>query len=210
MEEVPHMRQVKKPEVRKAEIIDAALRTFADKGYDRTTVESITRELGVAKGCFYHHFTSKEHVFTEVIAALAERICAGYLDILGDTSVSPRARLLAYIDYNYALTRAESAPAVMSALHGDQFRDMHHRVVDQVGTRLLPVLCELLAAGTGAGEFAVRDAEFTAVAILGMLRELHEHYADRPDLDLDSHRDALLELLERILDTEFTETREQP
>ncbi|WP_454195279.1 TetR/AcrR family transcriptional regulator [Nocardia sp. Marseille-Q1738] len=196
------MRQVKKPEIRKAEIVDAALRSFAEHGYDQTTVESITTALGVAKGCFYHHFTSKEHVFTEAVAALADRLCATYLEILQDDSATPRDRLLAYIDHGYALTE-HTAPGLFTALHGDRFRGMHHRVVEQVAGTLRPVLVALLAEGSALGEFRVRAPEFTAVALLGALRELHEVYADRPGLDLAVHRDELLDLLERMLGTEF-------
>lgn len=202
------MREVKNPEVRKAEIVDAALSAFVAHGYERTTIDSITRQLGVAKGCFYHHFTSKEHVFAEVVSALADRLCAGYLDILGDTSVAPRTRLLAYIDHTYTLARADSAPGLMSALHGERFRDIHHRVVDEVTNRLRPVLHELLTGGVAAGEFRVRDAEFTAIAVLGMLRELHEHYAGRTCLDLGEHRANLIDLLEKILHTDFSDTQE--
>ncbi|WP_067835774.1 TetR/AcrR family transcriptional regulator [Nocardia lijiangensis] len=195
------MRQVKKPEVRKAEIVDAAVRSFVERGYDQTTVESITGGLGVAKGCFYHYFGSKEQVFAAAIESIAQRLCATYLAILQNDSRSPSARLVSYIDHGYALTERDKAPGLLAALHGDRFRDMHHRIVDRVGDELRPALCALVSAGAAQGEFRIRDSEFTAIALLGALRELHEVYAERPDLDLRVHRATLVDLLERMLGT---------
>ncbi|TQM26468.1 TetR family transcriptional regulator [Nocardia bhagyanarayanae] len=195
------MRQVKKPEVRRAEIVDAAVRSFVERGYDQTTVESITGGLGVAKGCFYHYFSSKEQVFAAAIDDIAQRLCATYLRILQDDSRPPSARLLGYVDHSYALTERNEAPDLLAALHGDRFRDMHHRIVDRVADELRPALCALLTAGVTQGEFDVLDPEFTAIALLGALRELHEVYAGRPDLDLRAHRATLVDLLERMLGT---------
>lgn len=197
------MRQVKKPEVRKAEIVDAAVRSFVERGYDQTTVESITGGLGVAKGCFYHYFSSKEQVFAAAVDTIAQRLCATYLAILQDDSRSPSARLLSYVDHSYALTERNEAPGLLATLHGDRFRDMHHRIVDSVANELRPALCTLLTAGATQREFRVTDPEFTAIALLGALRELHEVYAERPDLDLRAHRATLVDLLERMLGTKL-------
>ncbi|MEV0029662.1 TetR/AcrR family transcriptional regulator [Nocardia sp. NPDC050793] len=197
------MRQVKKPEIRKAEIVDAAVRSFVERGYDQTSVESITGGLGVAKGCFYHYFSSKEQVFAAAIEAIARQLCASYLAVLQDDSRSPRARLRGYIDHSYALTEA---PGLLAALHGDRFRDMHHRIVDRVADELRPALCAVVAEGAAEGEFRIPDPEFTAIALPGALRELHEVYAERPDLDLAAHRATLVDLLERLLGAELTDS----
>ena len=62
-------RITKQPDVRRQELMDAAVRVFAEKGIARTTVSDITEAAGVAKGTFYLYFTSKE----QLLGALKER-----------------------------------------------------------------------------------------------------------------------------------------
>ncbi|NJE84869.1 TetR/AcrR family transcriptional regulator [Thermococcus sp. CX2] len=43
-------------------ILKAAEELFAEKGYDKTTVDEIVEKAGVAKGTFYNYFKSKEEL----------------------------------------------------------------------------------------------------------------------------------------------------
>ncbi len=68
------VRNVKKPEERKKEIMDAAEELFADRGYESTSVDDIANRLGVSHGLFYHYFDSKESVVDAIVVRLAEEI----------------------------------------------------------------------------------------------------------------------------------------
>ena len=46
----------------KRRIFNTALKLFAEKGYDSTSVEEITAISGVAKGTLYYHFSNKEEI----------------------------------------------------------------------------------------------------------------------------------------------------
>ncbi len=46
-------------------LYDTALKLFSKNGYEATTVAQITTVLGVAKGTFFNHFPSKEHVLAQ-------------------------------------------------------------------------------------------------------------------------------------------------
>ena len=59
---------------RREAILDAALRLFADRGYDATTVAEIRELAGASTGSMYHHFASKE----DVAAALRVEVLADY------------------------------------------------------------------------------------------------------------------------------------
>ncbi|WP_434302893.1 TetR/AcrR family transcriptional regulator [Clostridium botulinum] len=57
---------VKKPEVRKDELLNVAEKLFIEKGYENTSVKDIYAEVNGSFGMFYHHFKSKEEVLEEV------------------------------------------------------------------------------------------------------------------------------------------------
>jgi AcrR family transcriptional regulator len=44
------------------QLYEVALQLFRDQGYEHTTVQQITDQVGVAKSTFFNHFPSKEHV----------------------------------------------------------------------------------------------------------------------------------------------------
>ncbi len=52
----------------KRKIFETSMKLFAEKGYDATSIEEITAEVGVAKGTLYYHFSSKEEIFNFLIA----------------------------------------------------------------------------------------------------------------------------------------------
>ena len=61
----------KYPEETVQKILDASLKLFLEKGYEKTTVLDIISEMGgLTRGAFYHHFKSKEEVFD----ALCEKL----------------------------------------------------------------------------------------------------------------------------------------
>jgi TetR/AcrR family fatty acid metabolism transcriptional regulator len=61
---------------RRTELLDAAVRVFAEKGFHATRVGDIAAEAGVAHGLLYHYFRSKEEVldtvFRDTWSALVE------------------------------------------------------------------------------------------------------------------------------------------
>jgi AcrR family transcriptional regulator len=51
----------------RANILAAAAAGFAEQGYDATAVAEVCRRAGVSKGAFYHHFSSKQELFLELL-----------------------------------------------------------------------------------------------------------------------------------------------
>lgn len=54
--------------ITKQEIMLTALRLFAEKGYEATSVADIAGRLAVSKGAMYKHFDSKKHLFDCILA----------------------------------------------------------------------------------------------------------------------------------------------
>jgi AcrR family transcriptional regulator len=77
---------------RRRQILDAAVRTFAQKGYHACRVSDIAEDAGVAYGLVYHYFESKEAIleaiFRDTWGMMLEAIQA-----VEATEASPREQL---------------------------------------------------------------------------------------------------------------------
>jgi AcrR family transcriptional regulator len=110
------IRQVERSSATIGSIHAAARKLFAVQGFENTSIDQIAAQAGVAKGAIYHHFASKEEIFTQVLEGLQaeiaaapippaakqipdtlDRIAAGVLRYL-DAAMQPGAKRILLID----------------------------------------------------------------------------------------------------------------
>lgn len=92
----------------RARVLEAALGEFRRVGVQAAQVEDIVRAAGVARGTFYLHFPTKDHVLVEAICRDQEPIAAR---LYAHLERPPRVFLRAAVDQVIALAAAE-VPAV--------------------------------------------------------------------------------------------------
>src|SRR6056297_599436 len=78
------MREVKNPEVRKAEIMQAAKKLFYEKGYINTTTQDIIKALNISRGLLYYHFDSKEDILFSIVEKHTEPLLSKFSLITHD------------------------------------------------------------------------------------------------------------------------------
>lgn len=89
---LPATKTVKSEETR-ARILDAALSSFLDDGYDAATMRAIARRAGVSLGNAYYYFESKEHLVQAFYARTQmEHVVASRRVLAGSKSFSDRLR----------------------------------------------------------------------------------------------------------------------
>ncbi|HEX4302568.1 MAG TPA: TetR family transcriptional regulator [Rhizomicrobium sp.] len=64
---LPEQRWTRRKQARPAEILDAALKVFAAKGFAAARMDDIARAAGVTKGTIYLYFENKEAVFKALV-----------------------------------------------------------------------------------------------------------------------------------------------
>ncbi|QKY69840.1 TetR/AcrR family transcriptional regulator [Lentibacillus sp. CBA3610] len=62
------------PKTTRDKIIQAALSSFAARGYDGTTLARIARDVGIQKPSLYNHFSSKDELFFTVAKKVMEEL----------------------------------------------------------------------------------------------------------------------------------------
>lgn len=86
--------QAELSEARRREILDAALRCFAARGYTAATVEDVRRLSGASVGSIYHHFGGKEELAAALYVEALRSYQRGLLAVLdreGDPERGVRA-----------------------------------------------------------------------------------------------------------------------
>jgi AcrR family transcriptional regulator len=61
-------------EIRKEELTQAALKCMALKGYDRVTLDDVTKEAGLSKGIASYYFKNREELLVSVIQKMLENV----------------------------------------------------------------------------------------------------------------------------------------
>jgi TetR/AcrR family transcriptional regulator, fatty acid metabolism regulator protein len=79
-------------EERRRQILDAAVRAFARKGYHACRVSDIAEEAGVAYGLVYHYFESKDAVLESIFREMWGMM-VGAINAIEEIEESPREQL---------------------------------------------------------------------------------------------------------------------
>lgn len=90
---------------KKAQILQAALRLFAQQGYDATPTSQIAREAGVSEGGMFRHFPSKEALMLAVLELGHEQVSRHVESILPEKE--PTRLLHSIIDLPQLLLEKE-------------------------------------------------------------------------------------------------------
>jgi AcrR family transcriptional regulator len=140
---------------RRTQILDAATRVFARKGFNRSTIRDVAQDAGVADGTIYNYFANK----TDLLF--------GLLDRLNDTERRPASLALAaeasFADYFRAYLR-ERVEALWS--NADLFRAVLPELLANPELRAR-YFDEVIAPTMALGE-----AAFEGLAASGMMRDL--------------------------------------
>ena len=162
------MRITKEPEVRRQEIIDAALKTFGEKGYEKTSITDIARTVGVAQGLCYRYFPSKEVLFDSAIEQYADML----VEQMGSFQTVENQTLRQMI---------EAMPSAMEdrdtkyypVFHGAENKKFHDQLTLKVCEKMVPIVEKMLRKAQQKNEIQFDDlqtaAAFCVYGQLGIL-----------------------------------------
>ena len=103
------MRDVKDPEIRRAEIMDAAMLLFMEKGYANTTTQDIVDKVNISRGLLYYHFKNKEDILYCLVERYSEKLLRDIHVIVNDDDKTAIEKIRAFIDATVISTDNVSA-----------------------------------------------------------------------------------------------------
>ena len=139
------MRRIKEPEVRKAELLDAAQELFAEKGYAKTTVTDILSVHGLSKGIFYYYFKSKEEVMDAIIERIIDAEIANAKKIAANLEMTPLQKICAILmGQGLSEPNMKNKKAMTEQIHAPENAEMHQKSLIQTVKRLAPIITEIM------------------------------------------------------------------
>ncbi|MHB9860190.1 TetR/AcrR family transcriptional regulator [Streptomyces sp. YIM S03343] len=190
-------RTVKKPHERRAEIVAAARRLFASRGYDVFTMNDVVSDLGIAKGTVYHYFKSKEDLLEAVVTDIVGQATEQMRQVLHAADGGAVERMAALISAGRV---ADENERILEHLHRGGNAGMHARLLAVAIEQQAPLYAEVLREGTATGVFAVGLPLETAEFLLSAAQFLtDEGIAPWPPETLARRAQALPSLVERLV-----------
>ncbi|CAM3920966.1 TetR/AcrR family transcriptional regulator [Bacillus cereus] len=159
------MRVVKEYEERRKEILETAERLFITKGYTKTTVNDILKEIGIAKGTFYHYFKSKEEVMDEIIMRIIKEDVAKAKVIVSNPNIPVLEKLFRVL-MEQSPKSGDVKDKMIEQFHQPNNAEMHQKSIVQSIIHLSPVLAEILEQGIDEGVFSTPYPQETIELLL--------------------------------------------
>ncbi|TCW46167.1 TetR family transcriptional regulator [Bacillus thuringiensis] len=159
------MRIVKEYEERRKEILETAERLFITKGYTKTTVNDILKEIGIAKGTFYHYFKSKEEVMDEIIMRIIKDDVAKSKAIVSNPNIPVLEKLFRVL-MAQSPESGDVKDKMIEQFHQPNNAEMHQKSIVQSIIHLSPVLAEILEQGIDEGIFSTPYPQETIELLL--------------------------------------------
>ena len=156
-----------KQDLRKDQILDAALTVLVQHGYEGSRMDDVVSKSQLSKGAIYWYYKSKKAMYLDLVNFWVIRYSATINHLVENDQAAPdQLKSL----FNYFIDQYESDPDPFIALtefwsmaqKDDDFRAKLQKVYSQ----FLEVLEKIVAKGVKDGDFKKLDIRITAMSIM--------------------------------------------
>jgi len=168
-------REVKKPEIRKNEILDAARKFFFQKGYEQTSIQDIIDDLSIAKGTFYHYFTSKLDLLDQLIDRTTSEICSSLKPILNmDMNAIEKFNKLFRAATAIKMQKLDVFLVMLKVMFRDENTIIRVKMYRRMVEKNKPLFSSIIEQGIKEGVFNAPYPDDTAELLMQMGAGLNE------------------------------------
>ncbi len=164
--------------LRREEILDAAKRVFADKGFHQTAIADIARAAKLSYGSVYWYFDSKESLFQALTEREEQALWHHVGAALGPADEDPERILTRGVRATFEFFAAD--PAAARLLSFDRFTDDIERLIVDAQRR---------------GAIVDGHAPVLARSVAGLISTMAAQLSAEPALDPDETAEVVVSLL---------------
>lgn len=159
-------------QLRRSEIMAAAMRLFASKGFHNTTMSEIAKEAEFSTGSLYHFFKSKEELYFTLMREKIEQL-EGLVRRQQDQAQGPRKKLEAVVDTMIEYFEENRYFFQIFATHQEHFEwPMKGELAEVLRAKYLSFIAELVEVfkeGIAQGLFKNYEPEELALCFMGIM-----------------------------------------
>ena len=152
---------------RKEQIMDAALKTIVQKGFEKSRMDDIVTLSNLSKGAIYWYYKSKKDVYLDLINYWVLRYSAVINHLIEeDHSAADQLKSL----FHYFTKQFENDPSLYKALVefwtlAGRDKDFQKKL-NKVYSNFLVLLEDIISRGVETGEFKNLNVQITALSIM--------------------------------------------
>ena len=175
-------RREREKALHRQEILEAAEKVFADRGFECATVEEVARAAEFSVGALYKFFKSKEDLWMEVITRIGRDFLATFHRDVGSVADPLDAiRALIHLKLCHAqehgaflrvfMGSASGYKTVLSTINEQSCRCLYDEYIDEASL--------IIRKAMVSGRLRKADATYTLLTLEGLVRSAQSYWARR-------------------------------
>ena len=154
-------RKEREKKMRRQQIMDAAKKVFASKGFGGATVENITDEAELSPATLYLYFKNKDELFASLNLRMLEDLIAKVEDVRDQKKLSPEKKIdaLEKALYEVYLTDPLNVVNVLRFQSKERLRNLSPELASQIKSytqKYMKAIAEIFKDGVREGTFLDR------------------------------------------------------
>lgn len=199
------MRDVKEPEVRRAEIMDAAMLLFIEQGYTNTTTQDIVDKVNISRGLLYYHFKNKEDILYCLVEQYSDKLLKDIHVIVYNEDKTAIEKIRAFIDATIISSENISAEGteLQKTVDLEENRYMidklSHKIIEKLTIYFEKIINQGIMERVFSVKYPLETAELLMTAYVFVSNNISIRYLKEEPVD--NYLNAFKIMLEQSLNT---------
>jgi len=189
-------------EARRAQIVEAAIKTLDEVGYVQASLAQIAKRAGISTALISYHFSDKEDLMNHVLVRLLESSTSYILEKVRQRS-TPGEKLDTFIlaSLAYQGTHPAHNSALIEIIFNARTPDKipYYKLSDDEEEPLLLELQQILKTGQETGVFGVFNIDVMSSLIQGAIGEYMLSTSITKKVDLEMYSSELVKIVHQAL-----------